>query len=275
MNRDVELSTGVRLRVVEQGPPNGLPVVLLHGWPDSAQSYERVLPLLPPEWRVAAVDQRGHGQSDQPERGYAIDDFAADVPALLDALAMPRAVLVGHSMGSFLARRAAEQSPGRISRLVLIGTALRARNTVLLDFEATVDALQDPVALSFVREFQESTVARPVPADFMTRVIEASAGVPARIWQAVLAGLLAYEPGPPPTCPTLVLGGTSDGLFSAEEQRAAAAAIPGARLELVDGIGHCLQWENPERFVALLADFVHRLGHDSDTDRQIDLQITR
>jgi non-heme chloroperoxidase len=125
-----------------------------------------------------------------------------------------------------------------------------------------VDALQDPVALSFVREFQESTVARPVPADFMNRVIEASAGVPSRIWQAVLDGLLAYEPGAPPTCPTLVLGGTSDGLFSAEEQKAAAAAIPGARLELVDGIGHCLQWEDPERFVALLVDFVRSLDND-------------
>jgi pimeloyl-ACP methyl ester carboxylesterase len=116
------------------------------------------------------------------------------------------------------------------------------------------------VALSFAREFQESTVARPVPAEFMSGAIAASAGVPARVWQAVLDGLLAYEPGPPPTCPTLVLGGTADGLFSVEEQQAAAAAIPGARLDLVEGIGHCLQWENPERFVASLVDFIDSRG---------------
>jgi pimeloyl-ACP methyl ester carboxylesterase len=215
-----------------------------------------VYPLLPPEWRVVAVDQRGHGESDKPEQGYAIDDLAADVPTLLDALGLPRAVVVGHSMGSFVARRAAERAPSRVSALVLIGTALRARNAVLLDLEAAVDALTDPVALAFVREFQESTVARPVPADFMSRVIASSARVPARVWQAVLDGLLAYEPGPPPTCPTLVLGGSLDGLFSVAEQEAAAAAIPGSRLELVEGVGHCLQWENPEKFVGLLTNFV-------------------
>jgi pimeloyl-ACP methyl ester carboxylesterase len=258
--RDLELSTGVRLHVFERGRPDGLPVLLLHGWPDSAQSFERMFPLLPSQWRVVAADQRGHGRSDRPATGYTIDDFAADVPALLDALAIPRVVLVGHSMGSFVARRAAERAPGRVSSLVLIGTALRAKNAVLLELEAAVDELTDPVALSFAREFQESTVARPVPAEFMSGAIAASAGVPARVWQAVLDGLLAYEPGPPPTCPTLVLGGTADGLFSVEEQQAAAAAIPGARLDLVEGIGHCLQWENPERFVASLVDFIDSRG---------------
>jgi pimeloyl-ACP methyl ester carboxylesterase len=59
-----------------------------------------------------------------------------------------------------------------------------------------------------------------------------------------------------------VLGGTLDGLFSVAEQEAAAAAIPGARLGLAEGIGHCLQWEAPDRFVALLADFVRSLDND-------------
>jgi pimeloyl-ACP methyl ester carboxylesterase len=218
-----------------------------------------VYPLLPAEWRVVAVDQRGHGQADKPEHGYAIDDLAGDVPALLDALAIHRAVLVGHSMGSFVARRAAERAPERVSGLVLIGTALRARNAVLLELEAAVDALTDPVAVSFVRAFQESTVVRPVPADFMDRVIGRSAAVPARVWQAVLDGLLAYEPGPPPTCPTLVLGGMLDGLFSVADQTAAANTIPHSRLALVEGVGHCLQWEDPERFVVELVRFVTEL----------------
>jgi pimeloyl-ACP methyl ester carboxylesterase len=259
-DRQVRLANGLRLHVVEQGASDGPALLLLHGWPDSAQSYERVYPSIPPEWRVVAMDQRGHGQSDKPEHGYAIDDLAADVPALLDALAIPRAVLVGHSMGTFVARRAAERAPGRVSGLALIGTALRARNAVLLELEAAVDALTDPVAVSFVREFQESTVARPVPADLMSRVIASSAAVPARVWQAVLHGLLAYEPGPPPTCPTLVLGGTLDGLFSVAEQTAVANTIPHSRLALVEGVGHCLQWEDPARFVAELVGFVGSLG---------------
>jgi pimeloyl-ACP methyl ester carboxylesterase len=179
---------------------------------------------------------------------------------VLDALALPRAIVVGHSMGSFVARRAAERAPDRVRALVLIGTALTARNAVLEGIKPTVDALGDPVDPAFVREFQESTVARPVPADFLARVIDQSAHVPARIWRDVLDALLAYQPGAPPVCPTLVVGGTLDGLFSVAEQEAAAAAIPGARLALVEGIGHCLQWEDPDRFAALVTDFVSSKG---------------
>ena len=117
--------------------------------------------------------------------------------------------------------------------------------------------------MAFVREFQESTVARPVPADFMARAIRHSQRVPARIWRAVFDGLLAFEPGVAPNCPTLVLGGTRDGLFSATEQEALGRRNPGARLNLVEGVGHALHWEEPERFVAELVGFVNQLGFES------------
>lgn len=114
----VRLATGPRLHYAEQGDPHGKAIVFLHGWPDSWFSFSRVLPLVPRHHRVCAIDQRGFGDSDRPESGYAIPDLAADVVAFLDALGIERATLVGHSFGSFVARCATIAQPDRINRLI-------------------------------------------------------------------------------------------------------------------------------------------------------------
>lgn len=255
--RDIRLPNGIRLRYLEQGPGDGRTVLLLHGYTDSSFSFSRVLPLLPPEWHVIALDQRGHGQSDDapaagPGAGYAIDAFASDALQVMDALDIPSAVVVGHSMGSFIARRMAERAPDRVTHLVLLGSAPRAGNAAVNELRAAVEGLTDPVDPDFVREFQESTVVRPVPRPFMERVIATSRAVPARVWRAALAGLLAYEPSADPRRPALVIGGGSDGVFSKAEQEALASGMPGATLELVEGVGHALHWEDPDRFVVAL-----------------------
>jgi len=92
---DVRLKTGVRVRYVEQDDPNGIPVIMLHGYTDSSVSYSRVLPLMNAKYRVFALDQRGHGDSDRPASGYKFSDFAADVVAFMDAKNLKKAVVVG------------------------------------------------------------------------------------------------------------------------------------------------------------------------------------
>ena len=84
--RDVTLRNGVRLGYAERGPRLGPVVLMLHGLTDSWFSFSRVLPLLPKELRVIAVDQRGHGESDRPASGYTMDHFAVDLLQLMDAL---------------------------------------------------------------------------------------------------------------------------------------------------------------------------------------------
>ena len=82
---DIKLENGVRLRYAEQGKKSGLPVILLHGYSDSSFSYSRVMPLMDEKYRVFALDQRGHGESDRPASGYKFADFASDVVAFMDA----------------------------------------------------------------------------------------------------------------------------------------------------------------------------------------------
>jgi non-heme chloroperoxidase len=253
---DLRLPSGVRLHYIEQGPVAGPAVLLLHGYGDSSGSWSLVMARLPADLRVVALDQRGHGWSDRPESPYTMDQFATDALEAMDALGIPSATVVGHSMGSFVARRVAERAPERVARLVLLGSAPTANNAAVRDLLRSVNRLSDPVDPTFVREFQMSTAARPVPADFMAGIIANSQAMPAHVWKAALGSLVAYQPSGPVRCPTLVIGGDADGVFSKEEQTQLARDIPGALLELAPGVGHALNWEDPDRFVDSLLRFL-------------------
>ena len=182
----IELSTAVRLQYVEQGEPSGIPVVLLHGVTDSWRSFEPVLPHLPGTIHAVALTQRGHGDATRPS-GYRTRDFTADVAAFLDAVGLESAVLVGHSMGATNAMRFAIDHPERTSVLVLLGAfAAYRENTMLKEFwESSIAPLRDPIDPAFVREFQLSTLAQPVPAAFIDTVVAESLKVPARVWRAI------------------------------------------------------------------------------------------
>jgi non-heme chloroperoxidase len=252
----VRLSNGVTLHCATQGPKTGPAVIMLHGLSDSWFSFSRVLPLLPAEMRIVAPDLRGHGDSERPAIGYRVADLADDVIRLMDAMAIAKAVVVGHSMGSFVARKLYELAPERITRLVLVGAGASLRNQATTDLEAAIAALTDPVDQDFVREFQMSCINAPVPQPFMEAVIANSRRMPARIWQAVLQGLMDCDINlTRPDVRTLVLGGRQDAVFSPTEQMVLARQFPRGELHLIDGIGHTLHWEQPATFVSALLRF--------------------
>lgn len=249
----VSLPERLRLQYAERGEAAAPLFLFLHGLSDSWYSFSRLLPCLPDSVRAVALTQRGHGDSDKPEGGYAMDDLAADAVALLDQLHVHQAIVVGHSMGSFVARRIAERHPARVRHLVLIGTGPAARNAATDSLWSDVERLADPVDRTFIRSFQMSTINRPVPQEFIDRVIAESGKLPARVWKAALQGMRSYVPAATPiTVPTLVLGGVLDAVFSRNEQEAMSRMIPGAVVTLSDGVGHTPQWEEPEVVAAHL-----------------------
>ena len=224
------LGTGPRVHYAEQGDPNGEPILFLHGWPDSWFSYSRVLPLLTPANHAYAIDQRGFGDSERPVAGYSVDQLAADAVAFLDAVGIGRATLVGHSMGSFIARRVAETRPERVRRLVLIGSAVMPLNEVTREVQEIVRGLEDPIPPEFVRDFQASTIHVPVPEPFFEGLVSESLKAPARVWRSTLDGLLGFDDAAALrriAAPTLIVWGDHDAVFaSREEQKRLASAIP-------------------------------------------------
>src|SRR3990172_2875043 len=127
VERDVKIATGTTLHIREAagGPGSGgrlTPLVCIHGFSLSGLIYERLLAALPDGYRAIAVDQRGFGDSAKPPSGYTIPEFAADDAALLDALEIERAVVMGHSYGGMVAQQFAAAYPQRVLALVPVGT---------------------------------------------------------------------------------------------------------------------------------------------------------
>ncbi|PWB58476.1 MAG: alpha/beta hydrolase [Bradyrhizobiaceae bacterium] len=259
--RTIALPSGVTLEYVEHGDPHGLPVVCLHGWPDSWRSYETMLPHLPARLRAIAPSHRGFGGSSRLATGYRPADLAADLRAFMDALGILRAVVVGHSMGSIVALRFAVDFPERVAGLGLIGalTGLRDHAVGRELWEQAVRDLADPIDPGFVRDFQESTLALPAPAGFVDTIVAESLKAPARVWRAAFEGMLGEELGGALggiAAPTFIMWGDQDGLADREIQERLASRIAGAKLVIYRGCGHSPQWERPDRIAADLAAFI-------------------
>ena len=246
------LRDGLELPYVEQGEPDGVPVVLLHAWLDSRRCFDQLLAVLPARVRAFAFDQRGHGDATRPVDGYGLRDFANDVGAFMDAVGLDAAVLVGASSGGYVAQRFAVDDPGRTLGLALLGSprSLRGPRPQFADVVAT---LEDPIDASFVRELNDGMVGRAVPEVVMATLCEENLKVPARVWRDALEGLLAADP-PLDTgrisAPTLIVWGARDSLLPSADQETMAAEIPDARLVIYADVGHAPVVEAPERVAA-------------------------
>jgi len=122
----------------------GTPVVLLHGLSSSCRIWDLTAPLLAREFRVVAVDQRGHGLTDRPDSEYTFVEVCADLDALLLALRFDRPILVGHSWGAGVALQFAADQPERVAALVLVDggmTEISAR----LTWEQAEKVMRPPV----------------------------------------------------------------------------------------------------------------------------------
>jgi pimeloyl-ACP methyl ester carboxylesterase len=263
--QSIELPNQIELQYVEQGDPSGVPVLLLHGFADSWRSFERVLAHLPKSIHAFALTQRGHGEASRPTTGYRYRDFAADLAALIDVLGLHAAVIVGHSSGGAVAQRFAIDLPTRTLGVMLIGSFVTLRNhaDVRALWDETVSKLTDPIAPDFMREFQQSTLAQPVPPAFLEAMVQEGLKVPAYVWREVFVGLLQDDFSKELAnikAPTLLVCGDQDAFFTRGDQQALATAIPGARLLVYAGAGHSPHWEQPERFAADLVAFANHVA---------------
>lgn len=266
-----DLATGVRLAYVEEGPHDGFPVILLHGLSDSLHSYDLMRPLLPGRWRVFAVTMRGHGASDKPETGYAMRDFARDVAAFMDALALKRAVLVGHSMGSAITLQVAADYADRVAGIALIGAFAHFRDTFTMkELHAAVFDFGDSCGGEFALAFQESTLANPIPQGFLEAAVGESLRMPGRAWRGTVQGLMDFEPCEAARriqAPTAIIWGDKDGYCPRSDQHDLRAALSSARLFTMTDVGHAVHWEKPAETAALIRAFIADIEEPAMLDR--------
>lgn len=262
IEKSVELPNGINLEYVEQGSPTGIPVVLLHGWTDSWNSFERVLPLLPESYHVFAPSLRGHGNSDKPPSGYYPSDFAGDLEAFMSAMNLDSAIFAGFSMGGVIAKRFTLDHPDRVKGLVLIGTPLNLKEKPQIDeLWKLLLTLEDPIDPDFIRSFNEGVPVKQVPAEFMEHINQANMKVPAYIWRDAFKGVWEadmMDEISAITVPALVLWGDHDSFTKLEDQKELASGIPVSKLKVYNGNGHAIHWEEPERFSDDVIEFIEK-----------------
>ena len=144
LKRTAVLPNGIRLAYVEMGDANGTPILLLHGFTDSARSWSLIAPYLATGFRLVAPDLRGHGHSDKPEGCYTIPEMAHDVRLLTEALDLAPVHAVGHSLGGRLAQAIAARWPQIVGKIVLMSTSAVPRERKGWLWE-NIQALRDPI----------------------------------------------------------------------------------------------------------------------------------
>jgi non-heme chloroperoxidase len=259
--RTVDLPNALTLSYVDLGARGSSAVVLLPGLSDSWRSYELVLPHLSPLTRTIVLSQRGHGDSEKPPTDYRVRDYASDLRAFLDALSVRRAVVVGHSSASLVARRFALNHPDRVAGVVLEGSFVKLGAAVAASVAPTFSALDDPMSREFVQGFVAGTLSRPVPNAFVGAMIDESLKVPARVWRETFAGLLEYDDSAElrrlqPRA--LIVWGDADAIIDREATAALGRSLPTSEVVVYERVGHTPHWEAPERFARDLSAFAAR-----------------
>ncbi|MGB9776588.1 MAG: alpha/beta fold hydrolase [Anaerolineae bacterium] len=220
----------------------GPALILIHGAGGNHLHWPAALRRMPGA-TVYAVDLPGHGRSEGPGR-ERIEDYAADIVRFMDAVGVPRAVLVGHSMGGAIAQMTALTAPERVAGLVLVGTGARLRvapailDGILQDARGTLDLITE---WAWGPEADPAMVAR-------------GRQMMARVHPSVVGGDFAAcdrfdvrERVGEITAPTLVITGSEDRMTPPKFGQWLAEHIPGARFVLVEGAGHMVMLEKPDQ----------------------------
>jgi pimeloyl-ACP methyl ester carboxylesterase len=262
-------ANGISLYVEEHG--DGVPVLMLHGWPDSARLWRHQVPVLAGRgYRVITPDLRGFGRSEQPGevRSYGLRNVVGDITGLLDRLGVPAAHVVGHDWGAAVAWLTAIMRPDRVRTLTAISVphplappTVRqyemAWYQLFFQFYGVAEATIQHDDWAWLRMFSRGDGDLGQAIGDLSRPGALTASLN---WYR--ANLAPQLPGrtpalPPVTAPTLGIWSTGDHYLDGERMKGSAEFVQGPwRYEEIPGASHWVPLDAPEALNGLLLDFL-------------------
>ncbi len=268
----VTTADGTKLYVKDWG--TGRPVILMHGWPLSADSWDdQAMALADAGYRAIAYDRRGFGRSDQPWSGYDYDTFADDLASVVEQTSAQDATLVGFSMGGGEVARYMSRHGGKgVSQAALVASIVpymlktpdNPAGTDRSVFDEMAQGMKDDRAKFFASFFKDffgvSLVSHPASDELLewARAVSMQAGLKPTLACAKAFATTDFRPDLKAFgVPTLIIHGTSDKTVPIDASgRAAAKGIANATLIEYDGAPHGLFATHKERFTKDLLAFV-------------------
>jgi 3-oxoadipate enol-lactonase len=255
------ISNGMKLNYFETG--NGTPLILIHGLTASLTMFNKDIEHLKDNFRVIALDLRGHGKSDKPLE-YTLDDHVQDVIALMDYLGIDRANILGASMGSYVAQGVATERPELVNKLILVVAKshgkISSSQEMLVRHAEELKGLTEEEQMNYlfrrtfhnipavVKSFQETPQDEPM----LTPEQQAAAN-------KALEGFDFRSKLHKVTAETLVISGRYDGLNPPERGREIASLIPKALFVEYEKSGHAPNVEESERFLKEITEFLQKI----------------
>lgn len=262
-------------RIAGSGPV----ILLIHGIGDNSTTWHTAQTMLAQRFTVIAPDLLGHGRSDKPRADYSVAAYANGMRDLLSVLGVDRVTVVGHSLGGGVAMQFAYQFPQLVERLILVGAggvtqdvnfALRIAS-LPMGSEALA-LLRLPLVLPTVQLFGRavgalfgsSGVGRDIPN--MLRILAdlpepTASSAFARTLRAVVdrrgqVVTMLDRCYLTESVPVQLIWGESDSVIPVSHAHMAHAAMPGSQLEIFEGSGHFPFHDDPDRFVAVVGQFI-------------------
>lgn len=257
----IDLDTGIRMAYCECGDAEGTPLLLLHGVTDGRVSWAQVAPALAEMgYHCYIIEYRGNGKTDKPDQGecgYTAELLADDVLDFMDKKGLDKIHIAGHSYGSLIAQTLALKAPDRFSSYVLIDSAVSCLENEVVKWVLDGDeegfggvyAYKDRMPEDFVKEW---TATPNEDEGFRTATFLHAYQLPAAAWRNLMDGLKQFDntdgirriKGD-----VLVMWGTEDEIFTAEDQRQLKEGLVSCNVQYVDieGAGHNGFWDSKAR----------------------------
>ncbi|MEO6912633.1 MAG: alpha/beta hydrolase [Candidatus Baltobacteraceae bacterium] len=246
------------INVVSEG--SGDAIVLLHGFPYTQKLWDVQAKMLAQTYRVVRPDLRGMGESSVPSGPYLMETLAGDLAATLDALALERVSIVGHSLGGYVALAFCRMFAERVSRLILVcsrlaaDTPATARGREALADRIEVEGIQPAIDAYLPRQFAPGIEKRNAQAVATARSLMEGLDPlgTASMLRGMAARVSSEDIAEDLMMPVTVIAGVADVVVPLKESEAIAGAFSDGRLERMEQSAHVPMLEEPEHFAARL-----------------------
>ncbi len=269
--RDIVMTVylhGDPFHYVDAGNASAMPVVFIHGFPFDHTMWTPQLDVVGKQYRAVAYDLRGHGETYVGDGQYTIEGHVDDLVALLDHLNIPKAVIVGLSMGGYITLRALERNPERFKAVVLCDTRSESDgNEGKLKRFASISSVKTNGSAAFADGFVKNVFAaetfqtNPMAIEVIRSIISHTSELSIAGTQLALASRTDTTSSLSSiSIPTLILVGELDTTTPPSASHSMHEHIAGSELYVIPHAAHMSNMENPEFFNAKLLAFLKRVS---------------